>query len=112
MSEPYATVELLAKKLKVNADTYGDDLERVLLAAKIEIDSEIGYTVTAEDNTDEELALATTVNLARAQDLWLIEGLPIGVVGLGGETPLLSPRDSWMRHALTLEPLKKDWGIA
>lgn len=107
----YATVEQLAAKLKVNAVTHEADLTRVLLASKIEIDTEIGYSLT-EDNTADEVALATSVNLARAQDWWLLEGLPVGVIGLGGETPMFTPRDSWARHANNLAPLKNEWGLA
>jgi hypothetical protein len=31
---------------------------------------------------------------------------------LGGDTPLLAPRDSWVRYANMLAPLKSRWGIA
>ncbi len=110
--------------MKIPSGFTDADLQRVLDAATLEINVEIGYRIDAEDpdvvtyvgtrgfTIDEALALAFTTNLARAQDLWLVEGLPVGVIGLGGETPLLSPRDSWVRHANTLAPLKKKWGIA
>lgn len=108
----YADATTLARKLKVNETTYATDLDRVLNAAALEIDHEIGGPLLSP--TDEEAALLETVNLARAQDLWLVEGLPVGVIGLGGETPLLTPRDSWARHALTLASLKAGdaWGVA
>lgn len=106
----YADAAKLAAKLKVNANTQAEDLNRVLNAATLEIDSEIGGPLVSP--SEEELALLESVCLARAQDLWLVEGMPIGVIGLGGETPLLSPRDSWQRHANTLAPLKQSWGIA
>jgi hypothetical protein len=107
----YATVEQLAAQLKVNASTREADLQRVLDAAALEIDTEIGYSLDTSA-TEEDLALVATVNLARAADLWTIEGLPVGVIGLGGETPFLTPRNSWDRHANTLAPLKQSWGIA
>ena len=107
----YADVETLAKKLGVNPVTYADDLQRNLDAATREIDHEIGGGLDLSA-TVEELALAETVCLARAQDLWLIEGLPVGVIGLGTEGQLLVPRNSWERHAHTLAPLKTEWGIA
>ncbi len=106
----YATRATLASKLKINATTNATDLDRVLAAATREIDHEIGGPL--DSPTAQDLALLETVCLARAQDLWLVEGMPIGVIGLGGETPLLSPRDSWVRHANTLAPLKQSWGIA
>ena len=108
----YADATTLARKLKVNESTYSADLERVLNAATLEIDHEIGGPFVSP--SDEELDLCETVCLARAQDLWLIEGLPVGVIGLGGETPLLSPRDSWVRHANVLAAIKPGdaWGVA
>lgn len=108
----YADATTLARKLKVNESTYADDLQRVLDAATFEIDQEIGDAGVSP--SDELLALLETVNLGRAQDLWLIEGLPVGVIGLGGETPLLSPRDSWARWANVLAAAKPGdaWGVA
>lgn len=108
----YADATTLGRKLKVNADTYADDLQRVLDAATLEIDREINGPILSP--SDEQLALLETVNLGRAQDLWVIEGLPAGVIGLGSETPLLTPRDSWARWANMLAPVR-DWsdvGIA
>lgn len=106
----YADPDQLRAKLKVPSGITDAELQRVLDAATLEIQSEIGGDIATP--SAEELALLETVNLARAQDLWLIEGLPIGVIGLGGETPLLSPRNSWERHANMLAPLKTSWGIA
>lgn len=102
----YADAETLARKLKVNAVTYADDLARVLDAATFEIDDEINGPLVSP--SDEQLALLETVNLGRAQDLWTIEGLPVGVIGLGTETPLMTPRDSWARWAQALAKLR-DW---
>lgn len=109
----YATKEQLAAKLTIGAaraTASEDDLQRVLDTAAFEIDVYIGGPLVSP--TDGQTALLTTVNLARAQDLWTIEGLPVGVIGLGGETPLLTPRDSFERMANMLAPLKANWGIA
>lgn len=103
----YTEVATLANKLKVNADTQEENLQRVIDAAAFEIDREIGTPLISP--TDGQLALLETVNLGRAQDLWLIEGLPVGVIGLGGETPFLSPRDSWERWAIVLSKGLRDW---
>lgn len=108
----YTDADTLARKLKVNATSQADDLARVINAAALKIDREINGPLLSP--SDEELALLETVNLGHAQDLWVIEGLPVGVIGLGGETPLLTPRDSWDRWARMLAPLR-DWsdvGIA
>jgi hypothetical protein len=111
----YANVETLAQQLKVNATTREADLQRVLDAAALEIDTEIGpegvALLDASPANEDYLALAATVNLSRAADLWVIEGLPVGVIGLGGETPFLTPRNSWERHSNTLAPLKRSWGL-
>lgn len=109
----YATKEQLAAKLTIGsarATASEDDLQRVLDSAAFEIDEFIGGPLVSP--TDGQLALLATVNLGRAQDLWTIEGLPAGVIGLGGETPLLTPRDSFERWANMLAPLKTEWGIA
>ncbi len=109
----YATTTELAGKLSITGAKLAAseaDLQRVLDAATLEIDHEIGGAMISP--SEQELALLESVCLARAQDLWLVEGLPIGVIGLGGETPLLSPRDSWQRHANVLAALKQSWGVA
>ncbi len=109
----YASTTELAAKLSISGAKLAaqeDDLQRVLDAATLEINHEIGGALVSP--TEEESALLESVCLARAQDLWLVEGMPIGVIGLGGETPLMSPRDSWVRHANVLAVLKQSWGIA
>jgi hypothetical protein len=107
----YADAATLARILKVDAASRAADLERILEASAGEIDSEIGRTLGFSDAAW-ELALAEHVNLERAQDLWELEQIPVGVLGLGGETPLITPRNSWERHANTLAPLKDSWGLA
>ncbi len=109
----YATVEQLAAKLSIRDAKLAAseaDLQRVLDAATLEIDHEIGGALVSP--SEEEIALLEFACLGRSQDLWLIEGMPIGVIGLGGETPLLSPRDSWSRWANILAVLKQSWGVA
>lgn len=117
----YATVEQLANLVKVNATTKEADLTRVLETAAGEIVSEIGWAPADPVATDDlptnwtsaqVLALCESVNLERGQDLWQLEQVPVGVLGLGGETPLVAPRNSWDRHAHRLSPIKKEWGIA
>ena len=107
----YVDVDTLATVLQVNATARQTDLERVLDAAAGEIDAEIGQTLGFSDDAW-KLALAAHVNLERAADLWHLEQVPVGIIGLGGETPLITPRNSWERHRNTLAPLKTEWGIA
>lgn len=111
----YAETSDLAPRLNLRGATATAkeaDLQRVLDAASLEIDHEIAGPLVSP--TEEEAALLMSVCLARAQDLWTVEQQPIGVIGLGGETPLLAPRDSWVRHANALAPLKPGdaWGVA
>lgn len=107
----YATVEQLSNVLKVNRTAREADLIRVLEAAAIEINSEIGTELAWSDN-QQALYLLESVNLDRAQDLWELEQVPAGIMGLGSETPLIVPRNSWERHAQRLAPLKVEWGLA
>jgi hypothetical protein len=108
--EPFADSVELARILTVNETTNHDALERVLIAAAGEIITETGRS----DFTGWELELVTQVNLARAEELWRQMKVPWGIVmdttGVSGPTYLA--RDTFARHAVQLQPLKVDWGIA
>jgi hypothetical protein len=110
----YATPTELARLLRVNETQRHASLRRVLEAAAIEIDSEIG----ALDITGTALpygnppALVSEVNLERAVEHWQQSQSPFGIIGLGDGVSLYTARDSWDRHALKLSPLKGSWGIA
>jgi hypothetical protein len=106
----YIDVATLASVVQVNETSRATDLQRVIDAAAGEIDAEIGYTLGVSDDAW-KLALAAHVNLERAADLWHMELVPVGIMGLGGESPLFTPRNSWERHANVLTPLKNEWGI-
>ena len=112
----YATKEQLAANLPgVTAGGSRDaDLDRVLEMAAVEIDHELDKE-TPFDFSDEDAATALPllehVNLERAADLWNMETQMSGLL-LGGETPLLAPRNSWDRYANMLAPLKEQWGLA
>ena len=110
-AEAYATVAQLAALLKVSATTKEADLIRVLQTAALEIDAEIGGGLGWSDDA-QALSLLESVNLDRAQDIWETEMVPAGILGLGSETPLIVPRNSWERHAQRLAPLKTSWGVA
>lgn len=107
--QAYATAAELATILQVNATSNADALERVLIAAAGEIDMETGRS----DLTGWELQLAAQVNLARAEELWKQMKAPWGVIGLDSEFGATRiARDTFERHALSLAPLKREWGIA
>lgn len=106
----YADATELAAHLKIRTPTteQTEDLERVLLAAAGEINSEIARVSLA----GWELALAKEVNLERAVEHWQQVASPFGIVGLGDGAATYTARDSWDRHALKLAPLKRVWGLA
>lgn len=104
----YATVDDLAAILKVNVNNNREALERVLATARYEIDSELGRAEAFVTPPD----LAIEVNIERAVEHWQQAQSPFGIIGLGADTPLLTARDSWERHAHKLAPLKETWGLA
>ena len=107
--EAYATAAELATILQVNPTSNATALERVLLAAAGEINSELGRS----DLAGWELELAAQVNLARAEELWKQMKAPYGIIGLDSEVGGMHiARDTFARHAHALAPLKREWGIA
>lgn len=111
---PYGTVEELAVLLRLsNFEPRRAALNRVLLAAAYEIDSELGRSSTADPLNAAQLALVTEVNLERAVEHWQQLQSPFAVLGLGGDAgPITVARDTWDRHAHKLVPAKETWGIA
>ncbi len=105
--EPFAEASELATILQVNATSNAVALERVLQAAAGEIVSETGRN----DFSGWELSLVAQVNLARAEELWKQMKVPWGVIDSEfGSTRIA--RDTFERHALSLAPLKQEWGVA
>jgi hypothetical protein len=110
----YTSVIELARILKIStpSDEQTTAMERVLLAAAGEINAEIDL---AEDVSLSgwQLALAAQVNLQRAEELWHLQEVPMGLAGLGSEFGATHlARNSWDKHAYTLAPLKNQWGLA
>jgi len=109
LTAPYATVEELAKLVKVDKDARADALERVLIAASREIDHEVGNTTPYANPP----ALAVEVCLERAVEHWQQAQSPFGLIGAGGvESPAFATSNSWERHAVKLASLKVEWGLA
>ena len=112
--DAYATVTELARILKLRSPSAEQEyaLGRVLLSAALEIDR---YIDLPEDTelTGREYELVAHVNLARAAELWKLEEVQFGVI-LGSELsgPVHLARDSFAKHAVTLAPLKGQWGFA
>ena len=91
----------------MNVATRRPELNRVLVTAALEINSEIDLPADSEPLDQLELALVTEVNLERAVEHWQQMQSPFGILGLGGEVPATHvSRDSWDRHAHKLAPLK------
>ena len=110
----FATVGELARILKIRnpTDEQRDAMERVLLAAAGEINSEIDLA-SDEGLASWQLALAQEVNLERAVEHWRQQESPFGLLAIGVDVPAeRTARDSWERHALKLAPLKNQWGLA
>ena len=106
----YATVEELQRILKIRTPTAEQTIamQRVLDAAALEIDAEVGrtspYPVAPQ--------LVVEVNLERAVEHWQQQESPFGIIDLGAAGPSFTARDSWERHAHKLAPLKEEWGLA
>lgn len=110
----YATVGELARVLKIRnpTDEQVDAMQRVLLSAAGEINSEIDLD-DDEGLSGWQVALAAEVNLERAVEHWRQQESPFGLLVVGVDVPAeRAARDSWERHALKLAPLKSQWGIA
>lgn len=112
--DTYADATELARILKIRTPSTEQTaaMERVLIAATYEINQEIN-----REDTDvlagAEISLAEQVCLQRAEELWHLQEVPLGVAGLGaefGSTHLA--RNSWDKYAYTLAPLKTQWGLA
>lgn len=108
----YATPEELARILKIRTPSAEQTaaMNRVLTAAALEIDSELDR---AGAFSIPYPPLVVTVNLQRAAELWFLQEVPTGVIGLGSEFGATHlARDSWAKYAIVLGPLKDAWGFA
>lgn len=105
----YATVDELARILKVSASQRWQSLRRVIEAAAFEIDQELDLVEPYASPP----ALVVQVNLQRAAEWWFLQEVPLGLAGIGsefGSTHLA--RNSWDKYAFMLAPLKEQWGLA
>ena len=110
----YGTVPELARVLKISSPSAAQEtaMHRVLSAAAGEINSEIDFETTTT-LLEWQCALATQVCLERAAELWKLQEIQFGIVGLGSEFgPTHMARNTWDKHAYSLAPLKQQWGLA
>lgn len=108
----YATADELARILKIRTPSADQTaaMNRVLTAAALEIDAELGRAGLFPSPYP---PLVVQVNLQRAAELWALQEIPTGIVGIGGEFGAThTARNTWDKYAYTLAPLKDSWGIA
>ncbi len=109
----YATVDELARLLKLNNPTAAQTaaMQRVLLMATGEIDSEVDRSVDDDDLAGWQLSLVAEVCLERAVELW--RAAPFGIVGIDSDIGgVHTSKNTWERYAHMLAPLKSQWGFA
>jgi len=108
----YATVDELAQALRVVV-TAGNTptLEACLDAAAAEIDHAVDLP-EGDAIEGDGLALANRVNVLRGVEWFKSNDAAFGVIGYDGTGALTAPRDGFNRHAYTLAPLRRQWGVA
>jgi hypothetical protein len=107
----YATVDELAAALRVRVtpeNTPG--LQVCLDAAAGEIDHDVARD--SDDPIPEGDPLANRVNVARAVEWFKSQDAAFGVIGFDQTGALRLPKSTFARHAVTLTPLKQQWGVA
>ena len=90
-------------------------MQRDIDVAAREIDWDMSWDPTTNPvpaTGTPEYELLTDVNLDRAVELWAAHSRPYGATAAGPDVvPLVSPRDTWYRHHLRLNPLRKNYPI-
>lgn len=109
----YAESTELARILKIRTPSTEQTaaLERCLDAATQEIDAYIDLPADTVLDSG-QTAIAEQVCLERAAELWKLQEVQFGILlGTEGESTRIA-RDTWAKHAVTLWPLKGQWGFA
>src|SRR5262245_20944902 len=105
----YATVdELLAAVGKPVTAENTVRAQACLDAAAQEIDDAVDRVDPVPDGD----ALANRVNLLRGVEWWKANDAAWGVIGFDEIGALRLPKSTFARHAVTLTPLKQQWGVA
>ena len=114
VGDTYATTTELFRILKIRTPSAEQTTagERVLTAATYEIDQELDL-----DDDDvlagAEVSLVEQVCLQRAAELWALQEVPLGFVGIGSEFGASRlAQDSWKKYAITLSKAKRQFGFA
>jgi hypothetical protein len=108
---PYCTVEELAAGLRIRVTPENEDLLTVCVdAAAQEITHEVDRP--EDDPIPDSDPLANRVNVLRGVEWYKANDAAFGVIGFDQTGALQAPRDAFQRHAYTLTPLKRQWGVA
>lgn len=110
----YADTTELFRILKIRnpSDDQNAAGDRVMETAAAEIDSEIDLDADTT-LTPGQLELAAQVNLQRAAELWEMQEVALGFIGIGSDGGAARlANNTWEKHANTLAPLKSQWGLA
>ena len=104
----YATIEELAAALRITVTAANTaTLQACLDAAASEIDN----TLDRLDPVDPADPLANRVNLLRGVEWFKANDAAFGVIGVSDTGTLQAPRNTFRRHAISLLPLKQQWGV-
>ena len=105
----YATVDELAAALRIRVTAENTpQLQLCLDAAAREIDDAVDRVDPVPDGD----ALANRVNLVRGVEWYKANDAAFGVIGFDETGALRLPKSTFARHAVTLTPLKQQWGVA
>jgi hypothetical protein len=110
--DAYATVEQLAAALRIAVTAANtDQLVLCLEAAALEINDAIDST-EEPDYTEPWDPLVNRVNVVRGVEWFKANDAAFGVLGFDQTGAVRTPRNSFARHALTLLPVKEQFGVA
>jgi len=105
----YASVDELAAALRIRLTAENTpQLQLCLDAAAQEIDDAIDRVDPVPDGDP----LANRVNLLRGVEWFKANDAAFGVIGFDETGALRLPKSTFARHAVTLTPLKQQWGVA
>lgn len=108
----YATVEQLAAALRITVTAANtDQLVLCLEAAAQEINDAID-SLDPPDYTEPWIPLVNRVNVLRGVEWFKANDAAFGILGFDQTGAVRIPKASFTRHALTLLPVKEQFGVA
>jgi hypothetical protein len=111
----YATVEELAAALRITVTPANQaTLQSCLDAAAIEINDAVDWPLEVQPliaDQDPPNPLLNRTNILRGVEWWKANDAAFGLIGVSETGSLQAPRNTMRRHAITLLPLKQQWGV-